>query len=153
MNNIIQNCFVLLSLLPLLWSCGSTSGSQNKNEATTEVFSQKKTNGKFSVDHATAEELKIMENTIGNFTQMIKRQPENLSAYNEYGNLLQMHIDRVNKYCRLDETSKTELCKNLNLIKEKIPQLQKGDARAASLASKDVYLLFSKIDSAFAYRD
>ncbi len=135
-------------------ACSNTAGNDNSDTAlSTENFVAEKVNGKYTVDRATSEELKVMENTVVNFTDMIKRQPKNLAAYNEYGNLLKMHIERVNNYCRLDEHSKSQLCSNLNLINEKIPALQQNDAAAAAAATAEINKLFAKIDSSFAFRN
>lgn len=135
-------------------ACSNTAGNDNAGTAlSTENFVAEKINGKYTVDRATSEELKVMENTVVNFTDMIKRQPKNLAAYNEYGNLLQMHIERVNNYCRLDENSKSQLCNNLNLISEKIPTLQQNDDAAAAAATAEINTLFAKIDSSFAFRN
>jgi hypothetical protein len=135
-------------------SCNNSADNNHSDtSAGTEIFVAEKINGKYTVDRATSEELKIMENTVVNFTDMIKRQPKNLAAYNEYGNLLMNHIERINTYCRLDANAKTQLCSNLNLIKEKIPALQQNDVAAASQATTEINRLFSKIDSSFAFRN
>ncbi len=133
--------------------CNEDAKTKNSSSATNENFVSEKINGKYTVDRSTSEELKVMENTIVNFSLMIKRQPNNLAAYNEYGNLLKNHIERTTKYCGLDKDSKTTLCNNLNLIRERIPALQKNDVSAAAQASNEIYSLFSKIDSSFAFRN
>ncbi len=143
----------LFFALLFIYGCSNTTESENAASTPSETFVSKKINGKFTVDRATSEELKVMENTVVNFTLMIKRQPNNIAAYNEYGNLLENHIKRINTYCGLEESSKTQLCKTLNLISEKIPQLQQKDATIASEASKDINLLFTKIDSLFSFRN
>lgn len=135
-------------------SCSNSAGNDTTDTTVSaENFTSEKVNGKYTVDRTTSEELKVMENTVVNFTVMIKRQPENVAAYNEYGNLLQNHIERINKYCGLDEESKTELCSNLKLISEKIPALQQNDVAAASTATAEINTLFAKIDSSFAFRN
>jgi len=150
---IIRYFIVIFFTVLFVYSCSNTAGTDNNLSNYSQPFVSQKINGKLSVDHATSEELKIMENTIENFTQMIKRQPNNAAAYNEYGNLLENHITRINNYYGLDENSKTQLCKNLNHIRDKIPILQQNDVGTAAIACKDIGVLFSKIDSTFAFRN
>ena len=147
---------VLLSAAFVFIAGSCTNSADNNNAGTaisSENFVSEKINGKYTVDRATSEELKVMENTVENFSLMIKRQPKNTAAYNEYGNLLQNHIERINNYCGLDENSKTELCSKLKLISEKVPALQQNDAPAASTATAEINILFAKIDSTFAFRN
>lgn len=148
----IHALLLLCSVLFLAIGCSEISGNEN-GSGTTEAFVSEKINGKYTLDHATSEELRVMENTVINFSLMIKRQPENIAAYNEYGNLLENHINRINKYCSLDKNTKTELCKNLNLINEKIPALRQSDVALAAVAEKEINQLFSKIDSSFAFKN
>lgn len=151
---IIQSVLVLIAVLFLAIGCNDIA--QNKNTDSpinTENFTAEKVNGKYTVDRATSEELKVLENTVVNFTVMIKRQPNNISAYNEYGNLLQNHIERIHKFCGLDENTKSQLCNNLNLINEKVPALQQNDVAAASEATAEISMLFAKIDSSFAFKN
>ncbi len=153
MSNTLKFALLMCYTLFITTGCNDNAGTKNSLSATTENFVSEKINGKYTVDRATSEELKVMENTVVNFSLMIKRQPNNLAAYNEYGNLLQNHIERVNKFCGLDANSKTVLCNNLNLISEKVPALQQNDAAAASTACNEIHFLFSKIDSSFAFRN
>ncbi|MGE0635391.1 MAG: hypothetical protein AB7G44_10180 [Bacteroidia bacterium] len=150
----IQTALISAAIVCIAAACSNTTGNENAATAvSSENFVAEKINGKYTVDRATSEELKVMENTVVNFTVMIKRQPENMAAYNEYGNLLQNHIERINKYCGLDANTKTELCNNLNLISEKVPALQQNDVAAAAQATGEINTLFAKIDSSFAFRN
>jgi hypothetical protein len=150
----IQSALLSAALLFIASACSNTAGNDTTDTAvSTENFVAEKINGKYTVDRATSEELKVMENTVVNFTLMIKRQPNNVAAYNEYGNLLQNHIERINQYCGLDATAKTELCNNLKSIGEKVPALQQNDVAAAAAATADINTLFAKIDSSFAFRN
>lgn len=153
MLNNFKSALLICCSIFIAIGCNDFAGTKNNSSATTENFVSEKINGKYTVDRSTAEELKVMENTIVNFSLMIKRQPNNLAAYNEYGNLLRNHIERTTKYCGLDRDSKTLLCNNLNLISERVPSLQKNDVAAAAQASNEIYSLFSKIDSSFAFRN
>ncbi len=153
MAYILQSAMLLCCIVFIATGCNDSAESKNSSPLSTGNFVSEKINGKYTVDRATSEELKVMENTVINFSLMIKRQPTNLAAYNEYGNLLQNHIERTTNYCGLDKNSKTILCNNLNLISEKIPVLQQNDVAAAAQASNEIYFLFSKIDSSFAFRN
>lgn len=150
----IPSAIFSAAFLFIAGSCSNTTGNDNSDTAqSTENFVAEKVNGKYTVDRATSEELKVMENTVVNFTVMIKRQPNNVAAYNEYGNLLQNHIERINQYCGLDATAKTELCNNLKSIGDKVPALQQNDITAAAQATAEINTLFAKIDSSFAFRN
>lgn len=149
----LQMLLLLYCTLFIAIGCNNSTETTNHSPVTTETFVAEQINGKYTVDRATSEELKVMENTVVNFTLMIKRQPTNMEAYNEYGNLLQNHIERTTKFCGLDKNSKTMLCSNLNLISERIPALQQNDVAAASKATAEINTLFAKIDSTFAFRN
>lgn len=153
MSHTLQSGLLLCCIFFIQIGCNNIAETENRSPAAIENFVPEKINGKFTVDRATAEELKVMENTVVNFSLMIKRQPNNLAAYNEYGNLLLNHIDRTNKYCGLEKNSKTLLYNNLNLIQEKVPALQQNDLNTALQACNEISYLFSKIDSSFAYRN
>jgi hypothetical protein len=153
MYSILQSALLLCCILFIATGCNNIAGTENSSSSATENFHSEKINGKYTLDRSTSEELKVMENTVVNFSLMIKKQPTNLAAYNEYGNLLANHVDRVTKYCGLDASAKTELCNNLNLISEKIPLLQQNDVAAAAQATNEINTLFAKIDSSFAFRN
>lgn len=144
---------ILIFFAVIIAACSNPQEGNTLSGKKTGTFISEKINGKYTVDPATAEELKIMENTVLNFMQMIKRQPANTAAYNEYGNLIEMHINRINEHCRLDENSKSVLCNNLESIRKKIPLLQNNNVDDAEIACKEIAILFSQIDSAFAYRN
>ncbi len=127
--------------------------SESKTTDTETEFKSTQTDGKWSVDRATAEELKGMKNTVENFTLLNKKKFENLPAYQEYGLLLENHINRVNTYCQLDPTSKNALCANLNNIKEQMEVLKGNDMDKSREAIKAINLLFAEIDSSFNYNN
>lgn len=137
----------------LIAGCDNPASSESKTTDSETEFVSTKTNGKWSVDRATAEELKGMKNTVENFTLLNKKKFENLPAYQEYGLLLENHINRVNTYCQLDPTSKNALCANLNKIKEQMEVLKGNDMDKSREAIKSINLLFAEIDSSFNYNN
>ncbi len=137
-------------LCAVFTSCSSTTEQQGFNEVEEEGQSVK-VNGKWTVDRATAEELKGMKNTMENFTLLNKKKFENMKAYQEYGALLRNHIERVNTYCGLDAANKTILCKSLNNLKSKIEILEGNDMEKSREAMTELNSLFAQIDSTFNY--
>lgn len=137
----------------LIAGCNNPAATENKTTDAETEFVSTQTDGKWSVDRATAEELKGMKNTVENFTLLNKKRFENLPAYQEYGLLLENHIDRVNTYCQLDPTSKNTLCANLNKIKEKMEVLKGNDMDKSREAIQSINLLFAQIDSSFNYNN
>ena len=79
----------------LIAGCNNPAATENKTTDAETEFVSTQTDGKWSVDRATAEELKGMKNTVENFKLLNKKRFENLPAYQEYGLLLENHIDRV----------------------------------------------------------
>ena len=64
---------------------------------------------------------------------------------------MQMHIDRVTTYCRLDVDSKNLLCKKLDKIKTEIEILHGDDMERSKAALKNINLHLAEIDSTFSY--
>ena len=137
----------------LLAACQNQSNTSATQNTENETFVSTQTQGRWSVDRATAEELKGMKNTIENFTLLNKKKFENLPAYQEYGLLLNNHIERVTTYCRLDSKSKNALCANLNTIKQQIEILQGNDMEKSREAIAEVNKIFAEIDSSFNYNN
>lgn len=141
-------CIFLFALL--LCACSNSSGDRSLME-TQEEFKSQKNEDKWTVDRATAEELKGMKNTMENFTLLNKKKLENLKAYQEYGLLLQNHIDRVNTYCLLDKESKNMLCKKLDKMREGIKTLEGTDMEESRVTVAELNRIFAEIDSSFNY--
>lgn len=133
----------------LLGACNSPVQNDDSSESKQE-FKSEMINAKWTVDRGTAEELKGMKNTMVNFTLLNKRL-ENLKAYQEYGLLLQNHIERVTSYCQLDKQSKNLLCKNLDKLKEDIKTLEGTDMEKSRAAVAELNRAFAEIDSSFNY--
>jgi len=87
-----NNTFLKIVLLPLLVfcfsSCNHSEASENGLITKEETFSSTQVNGKWTTDFKTAEELKVMRNTIENFTLLNKKKFENLKACQTLGKLL-----------------------------------------------------------------
>ena len=137
----------------LLHSCNNEQSQQISTQEE-ENFTSEVKEGKWTTDFATAQELKGMHYTIENFTLLSnKKKLENLKAYQEFGDLMQMHVDRVTTYCRLDADSKNRLCKKLDKIKTEAEILHGDDMEKSKAALKNVNLHLAEIDSSFSYMD
>lgn len=135
----------------LLQSCNNKSSKQTTT-VEEENFTSEQRNGKWTTDFATAQELKGMHYTIENFTLLSnKKKLENLKAYQEFGDLMQMHVDRVTTYCRLDADTKNLLCKKLNKIKAEVQTLHGDDMEKSKVALKNINSHLAEIDSSFSY--
>jgi len=147
MNKILIICITSLSI----WACNQPQNSTD-NKATQEFISTQ-VNGKWTTDFTTAEELKGMHNTIENFTLLNKKKFENLKAYQEFGDLMQMHADRVTEYCQLDANTKNLLCKKLAAIKTEVQTLHGDDMVQSKAAVANINLILSEIDATFSYNN
>ncbi|MCW5907616.1 MAG: hypothetical protein KIS94_07145 [Chitinophagales bacterium] len=144
----------ILIVAILLTACennsgNSTTGSQREEQN----FTSQNIDGKWTVDRATAEELKGMKNTLENFTLLNSKKYENLPAYQEYALLLENHIERVTTFCRLDKETKNALCKNLDRIKEQMEILKGDDMEKSHEAMEAINRIFGEIDSSFNYNN
>ena len=93
-----------------------------------------------------------MRNTIENFTLLSnKKKLENLKAYQEFGDLMQMHAERVTTYCRLNPETKNLLCKKLDNIKSEVQTLHGDDMQKSKAALKNINTHLADIDSSFTY--
>ena len=136
----------------LLQSCNNNVSEQPSTQQEEEDFTSEMKNGKWTTDFATAQELKGLHYTIENFTLLShKKKLENLQAYQEFGDLMQMHVDRVTTYCRLDADSKNLLCKKLDKIKTEVQTLHGGDMEKSKAALKNINSHLAEIDSSFSY--
>ena len=148
-----MNRILLLAMINafLLFSCNNSNSEDAGYAANTTEFRSEKVNNKWTLDRATAEELKGMKNTIENFTLLNKKKFENLKAYQEYGALLRNHIERVNTFCGLDAESKNVLCKNLDKFKTNIEILEGNNMEQSHKAMEQLNTLFAQIDSTYNY--
>lgn len=146
----MKHLFIMLLTGMLLQGCNNQQ-NQTTNSDSQENFTSEKKNGKWTTDFATAEELKGMHYTIENFTLLNKKKFENLKAYQEFGDLMQMHIDRVTTYCKLDTETKNMLCKKLDKIKSEVQTLHGNDMNKSKEALKNVNSVLAEIDSSFQY--
>lgn len=148
----MKNLFFILMAAILLVSCNSSTSSDSGNSSVDDKkFVSKQTDGKWTTDFATAQELKGMRNTIENFTLLNKKKFENLNAYQEFGELMQMHADRVTTYCQLDPDTKNLLCKKLDKIKSEVKTLQGDDMEASKVALQRINSHLAEIDSSFSF--
>ena len=150
-----NNTFLKIVLLPLLLfffsSCNHSEASENGLITKEEIFSSTQINGKWTTDFKTAEELKVMRNTIENFTLLNKKKFENLKAYQEFGDLIAMHIERVLNNCGLDEKPKEILQAKLEKLNAEVKILQGTDMGKSKLSVKKVNEALAAIDSTFTY--
>lgn len=137
----------------IIWGLLLEACNSNNNSSTpvTETFTSKQVDGRWTTDQATAEELKGMKNTIENFTLLNKKKFENLKAYQEFGDLMQMHSDRVTNYCGLDPATKNLLCKKLDDIKTEVAILKGDDMQKSKEALGRINVVLAQIDSSFNY--
>ncbi len=140
----------LLTVFILLHSCDSTPSTTEQNTDQKKYVSEK-IDGKYKTDFETAQELKGMRNTIENFTLLNKKKFENLKAYQEFGSLMEMHIGRVNEHCKLDASTKSILCKQLDKMKEEVIIFQGNDMDKSKEALERINSYITEIDSSFNY--
>ena len=137
-------------VLLFISSCDERSGA-SEQETQQERFVSEMSNGKYNTDFETAQELKGMRNTIENFTLLNKKKFENLKAYQEFGNLMEMHVERVNQFCNLDASTKSILCKKLDKIRVEVQTLQGEDMVKSKGAMMNINTILADIDSSFSY--
>ncbi len=135
-----------------LLSCNNSQNQPNPQSEGEENFISVFKEGKYTTDFATAQELKSMHYTIENFTLLSnKKKLENLKAYQEFGDLMQMHADRITTFCRLDADTKNLLCKKVDKIKTEVQTLHGDDMEKSKAALKAINLHLAEIDSSFSY--
>lgn len=152
-STIILMIVVGMSLF-ILPSCNESNQAVNTNAAgneVQEVFQSKTVRGQSTTDNNTAIELRAMQSSMINFNLLIKKQPQNLSAYRAYAEILKNHIDRTVTYCGLDQNTKSTLCKELDKIKDKVAVIESGNIDQARDANKDINKSFGNIDSLFNF--
>ena len=146
----MKQLFLIFLSAMLLQGCNNNQ-SQTTSASSQEDFTSVQKNGKWTTDFTTAEELKGMHYTIENFTLLNKKKFENLKAYQEFGDLMQMHIDRVTMHCNLDADTKNLLCKKLDRIKTEVQTLHGNDMEKSKAALNNVNSILAEIDSSFSY--
>jgi|APTNR8051073442_1049403.scaffolds.fasta_scaffold20984_1 PBP1b-binding outer membrane lipoprotein LpoB len=151
LHSIMKQYIILLIAALAMQSCNSNLNQSSSAAESETQFVSKQQNGRWSTDFATAEELKGMHYTIENFTLLNRKKFENLQAYQEFGNLMQMHIDRVTTHCQLDANSKSILCRKLDRVKTEIKVLHGNDMEKSKISLHNINSIFSEIDSTFSY--
>lgn len=142
---------ITLFLLVLLFQNCNNEQSQQPSAQEDENFTSERKEGKWTTDFETAQELKGMRNTIENFTLLNRKKFENLKAYQEFGDLMQMHVERVTTYCKLDPDTKNLLCKKLDKVKAEVETLHRDDMEKSKEAVANINNILADIDSAFTY--
>jgi hypothetical protein len=150
---IMKHTIYIILLICILPSCNNSSTLASKSEASGGNFRSEKINGKYSVDFATGEELKGMRITIENFTLLNKKKFENLKAYQQFGDIMQNHLDRLSASCGLDADSRKVLFDELNKFKGEISVLHGDDMSKSKEAVHRINAYLSKIDSTFNYNN
>ncbi len=148
----MKKIIALFLISCLLHSCNNNTSEQPSTQQEDENFTSEMKNGKWTTDFATAQELKGMHYTIENFTLLSnKKKFENLKAYQEFGDLIQMHVGRITTNCHLDADSKNLLCKKLDKIKAEVQTLHGVDMEKSKGALKNINSHLAEIDSSFSY--
>lgn len=142
---------IKLLLATLFLAACSNSAETAQAPQENETFTPQEIQGKWTTDLATAQELKGLHYTIENFTLLNKKKFENSKAYQEFGNLLQMHIERINTYNHLPEKAQHLLHNKLEKLKSEIETLRDGNVEKSQQALKNIHRHFSEIDSTFIY--
>ncbi len=132
-------------------ACNHSVSNENKNLQEDTTFESRQENGKWTTDFKTAEELKVMRNTIENFTLLNKKKFENLKAYQEFGDLIAMHIERISNNCGLDKKSKAILHSKLEKMNIEVNILHGTDMEKSKFSVKKVNGALADIDSTFTY--
>lgn len=141
---------IVIMTSPILQSCNiSETDSAPACIVQEQNIKSKKIDGRWTMDKGTAMELRAMQDTIENFNLLIKKQPQNLSAYKGYAVSLQNHVDRTVTYCSLDKNTRSVLCKDLDKLWEQITAINKGDISQAHEASKNINLIFKGMNDYF----
>jgi hypothetical protein len=140
-------------LISVLMGCNQQqSGSSiSPEKGLKDFFKSKNKNGKYTTDFETAQELISMRFTIENFTLLNKKKFENLKAYQEFGDLMQMHVERITRYCKLEVDTKNLLCKKLEGITKEVEILHGNDMEKSKEALGKINYSLSQIDSTFNY--
>lgn len=149
----MRNLIFMALLISVLMGCNQQqSGSSiSPEEGLKDSFKSENKNGKHTTDFETAQELISMRFTIENFTLLNKKKFENLKAYQEFGDLMQMHIERITRFCKLDVDTKNLLCKKLEGITKEVEILHGNDMEKSKEALGKINYSLSQIDSTFNY--
>ena len=144
---------VLFTVLLLggLTACHNNAKDDDTVQSSSATFKSQKVNGRMTTDFATAQELKGMRISIENFTLLNKKKFENLKAYQQFGDILQNHIDRTTASCGLDEDTKSSLCRQLDKMKPEINTLHGDDMIKSKGAVQNINRHMAEIDSSFNY--
>ena len=138
-------------LVSALAACDNNTKDYDPAPSSPGIFKSEKVNGRMTTDFATAQELKGMRISIENFTLLNKKKFENLKAYQQFGDILQNHLDRTTASCGLDDAAKTTLCSKLDKMKPEINTLHGDDMIKSKEAVKNVNRWMAEIDSSFSY--
>ncbi|WP_295666658.1 hypothetical protein [uncultured Mucilaginibacter sp.] len=150
MNTRIWICGLIAIIFMV--SCGDTPERNTTTLASEqEAFQSKQVQGHWTTDKNTAMELRAMQSTIENFNLLIKKQPQNLMAYQGYAATLKNHVNRTVTYCSLDKNARSLLCKSMDKISEQIEVIEKGDIKQAHDAAGNINRIFSEIDNSFNF--
>lgn len=147
----ILQCIVFVYALMHISGCNNAdTNTIQSNQQVTET--QQLINGRWQLDRASAEELKGMAMTIDNFSLLNKKKFENSGAYQQFGLLLQNHLQRIDAYCELNTDCRNQLNTKLNEIKAVLPALSTGNMQDGKAALVRVKAAWAQVDSAFIYQ-
>ncbi len=140
----MKHSLILLSVLLWLSSCHSgPAGTTTGDPAQAGPADSRQ------VDVAAAQERTSMHMSVENFTLLNKKKYENLGAYQQFGDILQMHVDRMTGICDADQELKSKLTGALDRIRAEITILHGADMAQSKAAVHEVNLQMAQIDSTF----
>ena len=150
---VISARYLLFPLWVLIHAAGCNNTSETMaNNQQQAAETQQLVNGRWQMDRASAEELKGMAMTIDNFALLNKKKFENSGAYQQFGLLLQNHLQRIDTYCKLNTDCHDRLYTKLNEIKAELPVLSTGNLSDGKAALGRVKAIWAQVDSAFIYQ-
>lgn len=147
----MKSLYITIIFTISLQACNLKQPSQESGSNGSESFRSELVNGKYTTDFNSAQELKGLRNTVENFTLLNKKKLENDAAYREFGELLMMHIDRINTYCVLEGEGKEILHQHLEKLAQEAQKLKADKSTDYRLALQQVNSILSNIDSTFNY--
>ena len=150
-NRVIQ--YLCILSIAAITACHQPNSYNNSTSGAEDKFVSKQENGKWTTDFKTAEELKVMRNTIENFTLLNKKKFENLKAYQEFGDLLSMHLTRIKENSRLTDIAQKTLQERLKRFDKEVSVLHGTNMEQSKLAIYRVNEALAAIDSSFTYRN
>ncbi|MCB9252111.1 MAG: hypothetical protein H6605_06560 [Flavobacteriales bacterium] len=125
------------------------SAGEKEEDSPSRDFISEMENGKWTLDNSSSEELRILYNTVDNFTRLNSKKYESKKAYEEFGYLLEMHVERIKKYSLLEKEAGAIFFKKVAKIEKEIPKFKKGGIEACRRSLKYINSILEEINTAF----